>query len=103
MSLLFAKIIQAGVCGYFGLDRSELIGRRRYGSLIDARHLAMYLCRQRLRMSFPALGEVFERDHSTVLDACKRLAGRLDTEPQLRKHLEALHLVIDQAARKDGL
>lgn len=96
-----ARVIQAAACAHFRLEMSELLGSRRYGPLVDARHLAMYLCRQRLRMSYPALGEVFKRDHSTVLTACRVIGDRIDVEPELRRHLDSLGRAIDEVARRE--
>jgi len=42
--------------------------------LVKWRQAAMYVARQS-GLSFPAVGRLFKRDHTTVVYACKRVAG----------------------------
>ncbi len=57
--------IQRAVCGHFRLSNSELLSKDRHKSVAFARQVAMYLCRQRLKCSFPELGRAFgNRDHT---------------------------------------
>jgi chromosomal replication initiator protein len=56
-----------------------------------ARQVAMYLCRQRLKCSFPELGRAFgNRDHTTVMSAVRRVEELRQRDPQVNAHLEAI-------------
>ena len=56
-----------------------------------ARQVAMYLCRQRLKCSFPELGRAFgNRDHTTVISAVRRVEALKNSDPQVAAHLEAI-------------
>ncbi|MCA9646794.1 MAG: chromosomal replication initiator protein DnaA, partial [Myxococcales bacterium] len=62
--------IQRAVCNHFRLTNAELLSKDRHKSVAFARQVAMYLCRQRLRCSYPELGRSFgNRDHTTVMSA----------------------------------
>jgi chromosomal replication initiator protein len=51
----------------------------------------MYLCRQRLKCSFPELGRAFgNRDHTTVMSAVRRVEELRAKDPQVNAHLEAI-------------
>ena len=51
----------------------------------------MYLCRQRLKCSFPELGRAFgNRDHTTVMSAVRKVEALRARDPQVRAHLEAI-------------
>ena len=51
----------------------------------------MYLCKQRLKCSFPEIGRAFgNRDHTTVMSAVRQIEAQRDTDPQVRSHIEAL-------------
>ena len=55
---------------YFGLDSAEVLSNRRDRALVNARHMAMYLCRELTDLSLPRIGQRFGgRDHSTVMHA----------------------------------
>jgi chromosomal replication initiator protein len=83
--------IQRVVCGHFRLTSSDLLSKDRHRSVAFARQVAMYLCRQRLKCSFPELGRAFgNRDHTTVMSAVRRMEALRSTDPQVAAHLEAI-------------
>ena len=51
--------IQRAVCHHFKLSSTDLVSKDRHKSIAFARHVAMYLCKQRLKCSFPELGRAF--------------------------------------------
>jgi len=83
--------IQRAVCHHFHLRSSDLTSKDRHKSVAFARHVAMYLCKQRLKCSFPEIGRAFgNRDHTTVMSAVRKIEAQRDSDPQVRAHLEAL-------------
>jgi chromosomal replication initiator protein len=83
--------IQRAVCNHFRLSNAELLSKDRHKSVAFARQVAMYLCRQRLKCSFPELGRAFgNRDHTTVMSAVRRVEQLRQKDPQVNAHLEAI-------------
>jgi chromosomal replication initiator protein len=83
--------IQRAVCGHFRLTNSELLSKDRHKSVAFARQVAMYLCRQRLKSSFPELGRAFgNRDHTTVMSAVRKVEALRRSDPQVNAHLQAI-------------
>jgi chromosomal replication initiator protein len=83
--------IQREVCHHFQLSNAHLISKDRHKSVAFARQVAMYLCRQRLKCSFPELGRAFgNRDHTTVMSAVRRVEELRQRDPQVNAHLEAI-------------
>jgi chromosomal replication initiator protein len=83
--------IQRAVCGHFRITNSDLLSKDRHKSVAFARQVAMYLCRQRLKSSFPELGRAFgNRDHTTVMSAVRRVEELRVKDPQVNAHLEAI-------------
>ena len=79
------------VCHHFNLRSSDLLGKDRHRSVAQARHVAIYLCRQRLKCSYPELGRHFgHRDHTSVMHAVKKVAAMQATDPDLRGHIDAI-------------
>jgi chromosomal replication initiation ATPase DnaA len=80
-------VIIAAVCARYGFTQRELTSPKKTPRLSQARAVAMSLMRTRLRMTFGEIGDVFGRDHTTVIHACTRaqqgevavLAAHLDT------------------------
>ena len=83
--------IQRVVCHHFKLRTSDLLSKDRHKSIAFARHVAMYLCKSRLKCSFPELGRAFgNRDHTTVMSAVRKVEQLRTSDPEVRAHLEAL-------------
>jgi chromosomal replication initiator protein len=83
-SRLTVEQIAKSVAVQFGVPLSALRGPGRQTSVVEARHLAMYLARLYTSVSFAAIGVHFGgRDPATVRHACKATAGRLNVNPAL--------------------
>ena len=50
----------------------------------------MYLCRKMTDSSFPAIGEAFGRDHSTVIHAYNLIARRIANDSAFRFSIEKI-------------
>ncbi|MEA2265772.1 MAG: chromosomal replication initiator protein [Solirubrobacteraceae bacterium] len=83
--------IQDAICAHFAISREELLSRSRAQRLAWPRHLAIYLARELTDHSLPAIGREFGgRDHSTVLNACRRAGQRLSTDSEAYGAVEQL-------------
>src|SRR5581483_9479904 len=67
----------------FGTSVRRLRGRDRRHAVRLPRQVAMHLGRKIVGSSYGALGEAFGRDHTTVLQACRSVATRLETDRSL--------------------
>ena len=83
--------IQRIVCHHFKLRAADLVSKDRHKSIAFARHVAMYLCKQRLKCSYPEIGRAFGgRDHTTVMSAVRRVGLLMENDPEVRAHLEVI-------------
>ena len=84
-------IIQALVAKRFGVLLLDMTSARQSRAIARARQLAMYLARRHTALSLPAIGRHFgNRDHSTVLYACRAIEGRLALDPDLAAAVASL-------------
>ncbi|MFO0588915.1 MAG: chromosomal replication initiator protein DnaA [Polyangiaceae bacterium] len=96
--LMSVEDIQRAVCHHFHLRSIDLTSKDRHKSVAFARHVAMYLCKQRLKCSFPEIGRAFgNRDHTTVMSAVRKIEAQRESDPQVRAHLEALERKLAEA------
>ncbi len=79
MTLTPNKIVQL-VAYHFGIIEENILGRMQTKEYALARKLAMYLCRQELKMPFMQIGKFFARDHSTVITSVKQVQDELDKD-----------------------
>lgn len=93
------QIIKA-VAGCFQLTPADLTGRKRDRATALARQLAMYLIREQTLCSLAQIGaELGGRDHSTVLHACAKITGALDTNPYLQHKISELRQIIQTSPK----
>lgn len=59
----------------------EILSRRRHAGFVVARQRAMVLCRVLVNLTFEHVGEIFGRDHGTVMYAAEAVNSRRATEP----------------------
>jgi len=59
------------VCEYYGITHQELLQPVREQKLVHARQVAWFLLRKHFSLSFPAIGALFGKDHTTVLHGIK--------------------------------
>jgi len=82
------------VCEHFGVERADLLSRRRSRHIATPRQVAMYLCRVHLGISYPRLGELFGRDHSTAIHAVETTQVRLQRDMGFQDALERIERVL---------
>jgi len=69
-----ASLIMAQTASYFSLTLDDLCGTSRSRVLVNARQIAMYLCREMTELSLPKIGQTFGgRDHTTVMHADRKV------------------------------
>ena len=69
------RVIQT-ICDEEGVTYAEVMGRSRYANIVRARHRAMVeVGRAMPWLSYPRIGQIFDRDHTSVLHAHWKLGA----------------------------
>lgn len=77
------------VCRLSGLTRAEIESSLRDRRIARPRQAAMFLARELCGKSLPQIGRVFgDRDHTTILYACRRTEERLSGDPEIQALVE---------------
>lgn len=63
----------------FGIKSEDITGKAKTRDCVFPRQLAMFMCRQKLKMPYTKIGELFSKDHSTVMTSVKLVQQGLDT------------------------
>lgn len=64
----------------YGTTFTEVCGQQRMSHISMARHELMYFCWDRFKWSYPALGTLFNRDHTTVMAAVAKIKAKMKKE-----------------------
>lgn len=93
-----ADQIMASTADYFGVSLEDLRGQSRSRVLVNARQVAMYLCRELTELSLPRIGQAFGgRDHTTVMHADRKIRQQMAERRSLYNQIAELTNRIKQS------
>ena len=64
---------------------SDILSDSREREISNARQICMYITREITDLSYPAIGKHFEKNHTTVLQACKRIRNTMDENAEMKQ------------------
>lgn len=83
--------IQKIVCDYFNLPVDIINSKTRKREIVQARQLAMYFSKKHTKSSLATIGlHCGNKDHATVLHACRTINNLVETDKQFRTYVEDL-------------
>ncbi len=71
----------------FGISVEELKSKNKQRRIADARQVSMYLIREMTDLSLPRIGEIFNRDHTTVLHGWRTISDNMANDVEMRSLL----------------
>jgi len=87
--------IQKTVAEYFKIKISDMHSKKRSRNVARPRQVAMALAKDLTQMSLPEIGEAFgNRDHTTVLHACRTIASLRQRDTSLNRDYVVLEQVL---------
>ena len=87
------RSIAKHVCKYFKVRLTDLRGPARQQRIVRSRGVAMLLARRLTGNSLEQIGRYFgNRDHTTVLHACRKTESIMESDPSIRQAVEELVL-----------
>lgn len=85
--------IQKVVSDYFQMDTETLRSKTRKRNIVQARQLAMFFAKKYTKSSLASIGsQIGDRDHATVLHACKTIDNLLETDKEFKKYHDDINL-----------
>jgi chromosomal replication initiator protein len=73
-------VVVQKVAEFFGITSEDVLGKGQTRDCVLPRQLAMYFCRTLLAIPFAKIGDIFGRDHTTVMSSVKQIKKGLDSE-----------------------
>ena len=85
------------VCEYFSLSVDAISTKSRKREVVQARQIAMYLSKQFTKNSLSSIGNTIgQRDHATVLHACKIVNDLMDCDKNFRSSVREIEAKLKQ-------
>ena len=80
-----AERVESVVGSALNIEPRQLVSSQRTARIVFARQVAMYFMKKLLGMSLSAIGERYDRDHTTVLHAVRAIDARRRCDPEVRR------------------
>ncbi|MGB3697717.1 MAG: chromosomal replication initiator protein DnaA [Gordonia sp. (in: high G+C Gram-positive bacteria)] len=95
-----AASIVAQTAEFYDLSVDDLCGPSKVRALTLPRQISMYLCRELTDLSLPKIGETFDRDHTTVMHADKKIRKQMHENRNIYDQVQELTARIKQRANR---
>ena len=87
--------IQKKVAEHFNISVKEMQSSRRARTVARPRQIAMYLAKQLTSRSLPEIGRKFDRDHTTVMHAVRKVEELIMEDVSLAENVDALRKTLE--------
>lgn len=88
--------IQKKVAEYFNISVKELQSSRRARTVARPRQIAMYLAKLLTSRSLPEIGRKFDRDHTTVMHAVRKVEELIVEDTSLAENIDTLRRALER-------
>lgn len=90
-SALTGKQVVIAVAEYFDISREDLTGSSRKKELVIPRQITMYIMREEINASYPAIGdELGGRDHTTAMHAYNKIKTAVQDNEKLNQDINLI-------------
>ncbi len=87
--LNYKKIIDK-TCKFYNVPKDDILSKSRMKEINHARQVACYLMKYELKMSFPQIGKIFSRDHSTIMNGVSKIEKYIKLDLEMRNQIQDL-------------
>lgn len=88
------KIIDI-VCKFYNVKKEELLARKRTKTIAEARQIAMFLITEFMSLPLEAVGNIFGKDHATVIYAKNKISDDMKKSKRLEIQINDLKQMIE--------
>lgn len=87
--------VMDSVCEVFEVTSREIKGKRRTAYVALCRQIVMYILRDTLELPLEKVAkQVNRKDHTTVLNACKRISKRMEEDKRFKEKIDKCNQII---------
>lgn len=81
-------------CKHFGVQKSDVLGKRKNKEVVMPRQIAIYLINDMMTLPLAAIGEYFGREHTTIMHARDKIAAMLATDNRIKTDVNDIKAMI---------
>lgn len=81
----------------YGIKKDDIIGERRTKDIAQARHIAIYLIREITDMSFPGIGKILNRNHTTIISSIETVEKKVIASQSFAMEIDDLIKLVKES------
>lgn len=82
------RTLLEAIITHYDISMDDILSKSRERRFAFPRQVAMYLLREEVKFSFPAIGDhIGGRDHTTAMHACQKISDMLKQDEQLKRDI----------------
>ncbi|MBP3387059.1 MAG: chromosomal replication initiator protein DnaA [Clostridia bacterium] len=89
-SVTVDKVLLA-VSNKYNIDRDELFSKKRNSEIVKARNVSIYLIKTLTDMTLVAIGRMFNRDHSTIVNSLSNIEKEIKSSSDFAHEIEEIN------------
>lgn len=78
------------VSDFYGIEIRLIFSKSRRQDIVEARHILAYCLREKYRLSFPVLGKILNRDHTSIMHACENSITLIANNKEVNKLVKSI-------------
>ena len=90
MAKLTPQKIVSKVAEKYGISENDIYSNKRTANIAQTRHICIYLIRKLLDISYPNMGKIFKRDHSSIMSSYKTIDNLIKCDSSLEIEINDL-------------
>ncbi|PID67400.1 MAG: chromosomal replication initiator protein DnaA [Fusobacteriales bacterium] len=90
-SMVTAENIIKIVANYYQITEEDLKSKKRKQEILVPRQVSMYIIKENLDITLDGVGKIFDRDHSTVLNAINKIRVKMEEEPTFMMQVKEIN------------
>ena len=87
--IMIERIITA-VSKKYGVPVEDIKSKKKTDNIANARHVAIYIIKKLLNLSYPSIGQIFGRDHSTVISSMNKVELNIRTKNNYEAEIQSI-------------
>ena len=82
------------VCRYFGMQKADVVGKRKNKEVVMPRQIAIYLVNDMMTLPLAAIGDYFGREHTTVMHARDKIAALVASDNAIKTQVNDIKSLV---------
>ena len=78
------------ISSMYNISTTDLLGTSRQNKYVIPRHIAMYILKNHYGLTLKRIGQIFDKDHTSIMNGCKRIENELKTDKQIKMAVDSI-------------